>query len=623
MVKPAYAGGVIFNRRRSSLLPNLISDFSSTQLIPNALGAWLGLIVCVSLVLGSSLTGLTGIFSLAKSGNFGQPPRSPQQLPSGLPVLVLAKDEATPIAITPAAAEPTAIGLNPTTPSEITQNVAPTSAPDLTPASTPDGNAVGTVPVIATKEPEPTPLPVPTETDPPPPSATKNPILTSTDVAPTKPPDSTATPVPQDTLTPIVATTPAPPTLEPTKPPPPTLVTPELPSATPVTPIVPTVAVVSPTPIDPTAIPPTDPPVVPTVIPTVLPTPTIEDTVETRLPSPTVRVRPSVVVTKPPLPTAHLPATATGIPDDVSPEVPNNKSEGTPVVGLKPTTPPTAPHLVVPTSANTALPIPPMPTVAQSKPSDQNTTDSVFLPAMPMAESAPAVPASPTPKSLVEFVRSAAPKDSDIPRQNIGPILVYTYTQKLLAEGLYVVAACVANVGDQPDNSINLTFNSAPPVLIEHLLSAAEFSEVEHNQRGFVNIATLPPNRQKQFELVLRSPEMPLPDLLTINVSRAYRLTRPEEAKIVCEPQGALSKLPDFAPVEITIGGQQIEPEALAEMIATQVANPTHKARESQVIKGPNDWSFSYDSTYLVFIGVGLAMSAVFGLMTIGRRMRP
>ncbi len=264
-----------------------------------------------------------------------------------------------------------------------------------------------------------------------------------------------------------------------------------------------------------------------------------------------------------------------------------------------------------------------MPTVVQSKPSDQNTADSVFLPAMPMAESTPAVPASPTPKSLIEFVQSAAPKDSDIPRQNIGPILVYTYTQKLLAEGLYVVAACVANVGDQPDNSINLTFNSAPPVSIEHLLSAAEFSEVEHNQRGFVNIATLPPNRQKQFELVLRSPEMPLPDLLTINVSRAYRLTRPEEAKIVCEPQGALSKLPDFAPVEITIGGQQIEPEALAEMIATQVANPTNKARESQVIKGPNDWSFSYDSTYLVFIGVGLAMSAVFGLMTIGRRMRP
>ena len=295
-------------------------------------------------------------------------------------------------------------------------------------------------------------------------------------------------------------------------------------------------------------------------------------------------------------------------------------------MGLKPTTistAPTAPPLIVPTSANTALPILPVPTVAQSKPSDQNTAESVFLPAVPMAESTPAVPASPTPKSLVEFVRSAAPKDSDIPRQNIGPILVYTYTQKLLAEGLYVVAACVANVGDQPDNSINLTFNSAPPVLIEHLLSAAEFSEVEHNQRGFVNIATLPPNRQKQFELVLRSPEMPLPDLLTINVSRAYRLTRPEEAKIVCEPQGALSKLPDFAPVEITIGGQQIEPEALAEMIATQVANPTNKARESQVIKGPNDWSFSYDSTYLVFIGVGLAMSAVFGLMTIGRRMRP
>ncbi len=324
-------------------------------------------------------------------------------------------------------------------------------------------------------------------------------------------------------------------------------------------------------------------------------------------------------------PVAKTPIVKATSEDDVVPDVPTNKNPATPIVGIdKPTAIPLEPTVVSVIPTNSPI-IPTATTAVSNKPTESaSKPENVFMPAMPVAELTPAIPATPTPRSLAEFVQTAVvPDKSAAPQQHMGPILVYTYTQKMLADGLYVIAACVANVGDEPENSINLTFNSAAPVTIQHLLSASEFGEIEQNQRGFINIASLPPNRQKQFELVVTSPEMPLPERLSINVNGAYKLNRPEEMKIKCEPQGTLSKLPDFAPVEITIGGAEADPNIIADLVANQATNPTQKAKNDlKNIQPPSGLlNFPYDSTFMVFVGVGLAMAAVFGLMTIGRRL--
>ena len=617
MVKPTHVGGdrSTFTKRESSHLARAFASFIAATRTPiyepNSVHYWLSGLVCVCILLNTAITGF---------GNFGRGPNAPRQPTRLIPAWF--RDEVPTVepksTVDTAASTPVPDTISTPAPDTI-HNVAPTTAIE----NTPDGNVVGTSPPPVKTEPAPDtpPPPVPTETPrPPDPSATAV-IPTSTDTPPT-------VVVPSNTPAPHLTDTPAPIV---TKEPPPTEVTP-----------VPTVPTAEPTKVTPSPEPtiPTAVPTVPTATPKpaeVFPTTAVtEEPKPTAVPSATDV--PVVVVTKlptrPPLgtpvkpPSAAVPVISPTPFEDTVPEVPKEKGQPTPSVGEgKPTSapvnggtvlPPTNPNIGL-TATQIAVPI------ATAKPQDQvRPQENVFMPALPAIDPTSVIPASPTPKSLEEFVQTTAPKNAVAAPQFAGPILVYTYTQKMLAEGLYVVAACVANVGDQPDSSVTLSFNSVAPVAIQHLLSASEFGEIDQNQRGFVNIASLPPDRQKQFEIVVTAPEMPLPELMTINLSRGYKLNRPEEAKIKCEPQGTLSKLPEFAPVEITISGQEAPPGTIAEL-AKQLQNPTKKALDAQIKQRPSSWIWEipYDNTYLVFVGVIAAMAGVFGLMTIGRRIRP
>lgn len=610
MVKPTYAGGISSNSKKAKTSQTGIASTIRHINSPNLVIYWLSGLLCVCILLNSTIVGF---------GNFGRAP-GPQK--SSLRLLpAWFRDEVSTTEPTPADTNP---GSTPAP--ESIHNISPTSAVE----TTPDVNTIGTLPPPVKTEPVIEATLVPTETPLPPPSPTDPPRPTSTDVLPTAvipsdtqvPVPTTAVPIPSNTVEPTI-----------TKIPPPvetTVVPTEENTVTPVAPTaIPTTAV-PPTAVTPTSIP---KPVDPSATPVENNPPTVEPTL-TDVPVQIVTKPPTRAPTRVPIGTAVKPPTSqppiisvTPLENSV-PDIPLDKDQATPVVGEgKPTTMPNSGTVMAPPDSTHSPTITPavIADATNNPQGQQHPQENVFLPAMPAVEPTSVIPASPTPKSLEEFVQTTAPKNhsSTAAQQFVGPILVYTYTQKMLAEGLYVVAACVANVGDQADSSVTLSFNSVAPVVIQHLLSASEFGEIDQNQRGFVNIASLPPERQKQFELVVTAPEMPLPELMSINLSRGYKLNRPNEANIKCEPQGTLSKLPEFAPVEITIGGEEVPPGTIAELAAKQLDNPTQRARDAQNKQPPSSWNIPYDNTYLIFVGVITAMAGVFGLMTIGRRMRP
>ncbi|NJM41446.1 MAG: hypothetical protein HC853_12120, partial [Anaerolineae bacterium] len=103
----------------------------------------------------------------------------------------------------------------------------------------------------------------------------------------------------------------------------------------------------------------------------------------------------------------------------------------------------------------------------------------------PPPQSEPTATALPTPEiaptsAITEFI---AAKPS-------GPILIYTYTQQLKADGNHLVAACVLNIGDAPASDVETAFDAKSPAVITGLRIPSELSS-RGATRATVRIATL------------------------------------------------------------------------------------------------------------------------------------
>lgn len=273
--------------------------------------------------------------------------------------------------------------------------------------------------------------------------------------------------------------------------------------------------------------------------------------------------------------------------------------------------------IVVPTGSS----LNPTPTVSElNRPAPVNNSPTVFLPGLPTQQ--PGAMPTTTPQSLVEFIKTSVPRETIIKQNKLGPLLVFTYTQRLDEQtGTYIVAACVKNIGDETRNLVNLTFDGKVPGMIRSMWAGEESAQMTANQHGMITISELQPGIAKKFEVVVDAAEMPLPTLMAINVVDAYKLTRPE-VELNCEPQNGMATAPEFAPSIITIGGEHLTTEDLAALIATQEANPTSRSRDLKPKINPpaSEWRIQYQSNLLVLAGVASAVVVTFGLYGLTKR---
>ncbi len=152
----------------------------------------------------------------------------------------------------------------------------------------------------------------------------------------------------------------------------------------------------------------------------------------------------------------------------------------------------------------------------------------------------------PTPTSaLTEFIAE----------NPTGPILIYTYTQQLKSDGNHLVAACVLNIGDAPASNVETAFDAKSPAVITGLRIPSELSS-RGATRATVRIATLSPNFMKQLEISIGSVDIPMPEWISVTITRAYALNHPGDPAfpVKCEPEGVDAVTSDVKEVSLSVG---------------------------------------------------------------------
>ena len=136
-----------------------------------------------------------------------------------------------------------------------------------------------------------------------------------------------------------------------------------------------------------------------------------------------------------------------------------------------------------------------------------------------------------------------------------GPILIYTYTQQLKADGNHLVAACVLNIGDAPASNVETAFDAKSPAVITGLRIPSELSS-RGATRATVRIATLSPKFMKQLEVSVGSVDIPVPEWISVTITRAYALNHPGDPAFPekCEPEGVDAVTSDVKEVSLSVG---------------------------------------------------------------------
>jgi hypothetical protein len=176
---------------------------------------------------------------------------------------------------------------------------------------------------------------------------------------------------------------------------------------------------------------------------------------------------------------------------------------------------------------------------------DATATSVVEQVVVPPVSEATATP-EPTPTSaLTEFIA----------KNPTGPILIYTYTQQLKADGNHLVAACVLNIGDAPASNIETAFDAKSPAVITGLRIPSELSS-RGATRATVRIATLSPKFMKQLEVSVGSVDIPVPEWISVTITRAYALNHPGDPAfpVKCEPEGVDAVTSDVKEVTLSVG---------------------------------------------------------------------
>ena len=171
-----------------------------------------------------------------------------------------------------------------------------------------------------------------------------------------------------------------------------------------------------------------------------------------------------------------------------------------------------------------------------------SVVEQVVVPPVPEATATP----EPTPTSaLTEFIA----------KNPTGPILIYTYTQQLKADGNHLVAACVLNIGDAPASNVETAFDAKSPAVITGLRIPSELSS-RGATRATVRIATLSPNFMKQLEVSIGSVDIPVPEWISVTITRAYALNHPGDPAfpVKCEPEGVDAVTSDVKEVTLSVG---------------------------------------------------------------------
>ena len=145
--------------------------------------------------------------------------------------------------------------------------------------------------------------------------------------------------------------------------------------------------------------------------------------------------------------------------------------------------------------------------------------------------------------------------DTFIAKNPTGPILIYTYTQQLKPDGNHLVAACVLNIGDAPANNIETAFDTKSPAIISGLRIPSEHSS-RSPKRATVRIATLSPRFMKQLEVSISNVDIPVPEWISVTITRAYALNHPGDPAFPakCDPEGVDAVTTDVKEVVLSVG---------------------------------------------------------------------
>lgn len=199
------------------------------------------------------------------------------------------------------------------------------------------------------------------------------------------------------------------------------------------------------------------------------------------------------------------------------------------------------------------------------------------------------------------------------------PILVYTYTQQINANGEHIVAACIWNLGTAAATDVEVQFDARAPALFTAVRIPSEQSELG-DQQVKIRIASLSPKALSKIEVVVMHADSPLPDWVSVGIPQAYALDHPGDPPfpVPCTSTNIQSVAPKTDAVNIEVGGlyATVNDAVRAEPERSPNRNPPPVAKLEQ---GPP--AFSSAALYCL-IGLILAVLLVIGLLSGERNKR-
>jgi hypothetical protein len=213
------------------------------------------------------------------------------------------------------------------------------------------------------------------------------------------------------------------------------------------------------------------------------------------------------------------------------------------------------------------------------------------------------------------------PAGYDSSSQHSSPAgLVFTSAQRRDADGSLVIAACVANVGHDDANAIEVVFvveNAS--AFISSLRAPSAPGEVSGRQARAI-IGRLPPTFQTQLEIGVTTREGSDEVDSRVAVPKAYRLTS-SDPTLRCVPRGIGATLPEFSKAEFTVGGEPVDVRVATDALRDSgMASPQSAGDSSDLARQPG---VTMPASGLV---VALVASATFiiglGIVTIIARRR-
>ena len=111
------------------------------------------------------------------------------------------------------------------------------------------------------------------------------------------------------------------------------------------------------------------------------------------------------------------------------------------------------------------------------------------------------------------------------------------------------------NIGDATASNVDTVFDAKSPAVITGLRIPSELSSREA-KRATVRIATLSPKFMKQLEVSVGNIEIPVPEWISVTITRAYALNHPGDPAfpVKCEPEGVDAVTSDVKEVSLSVG---------------------------------------------------------------------